>query len=127
MLKILMEACIFSALAREREAKADLKQKRKWGGDSSLLCMVANNEDSQCGALRLLMENGCDVNATWSAHSMLFSTALKASLCLRVEPFARWRAWVARCCRTARCRSYPSCKARHHCSWAESVSKKGPQ
>ena len=61
------------------EAKADLKQKRRWGGDSSLLCMVANNEDSQCGALRLLMENGCDVNATWSAHSTLFSTALKAA------------------------------------------------
>eukprot|EP00434_Breviolum_minutum_P006396 symbB.v1.2.005644.t1/scaffold331.1/size227729/4 len=59
------------------EAKANLVQKHRWGGDSSLLCMVANNEDSQCEALQLLLDNGCNVNANWTAHSAFFKGTLK--------------------------------------------------
>mmetsp|Transcript_62041 Transcript_62041/g.101468 ORF Transcript_62041/g.101468 Transcript_62041/m.101468 type:complete len:682 (-) Transcript_62041:67-2112(-) len=59
------------------EARANLTQKNRWGGESSLLCMVANNEDSQCEALNLLLDGGCDVNAKWTAHTSLFAGALK--------------------------------------------------
>lgn len=59
------------------EGGAKLTQKHRWGGESSLLCMVANNEDSQCEALQVLLDCGCEVNTTWNAHTQFFAGALK--------------------------------------------------
>eukprot|EP00930_Biecheleria_cincta_P068183 TRINITY_DN5537_c0_g4_i1.p1 TRINITY_DN5537_c0_g4~~TRINITY_DN5537_c0_g4_i1.p1 ORF type:complete len:662 (+),score=94.37 TRINITY_DN5537_c0_g4_i1:82-2067(+) len=59
------------------KAKAVLEERRQWGGESALLCLIANNEDSQKEAMQLLLDHGCSVNASWTPHTCFFKCMLK--------------------------------------------------
>jgi len=74
------------------DAKASANNVEFWGGQSSLLCCLAQNENANCDAARLLLQEGHDVNArfrpqnrTWKMMLQVMRLAAKVdnSTCTR--------------------------------------------
>lgn len=69
------------------DARASIGEQHFWGGKSSLLCLLALNEGANLtGAARLLLEQGCDVNARFRAQTRTWKMMLQGMrLAARVD------------------------------------------
>lgn len=67
--------CLDMDEARTRPAQ---RESQRVVRDQAWVACEANNEDSQCEALQVLLDCGCEVNTTWNAHTQFFAGALKA-------------------------------------------------
>jgi len=60
------------------DAGAIMQKGDIWGSEGLMMALVCNNEDSEEGALRLLLARGCDPNIPWQAHDLKWSMMMKA-------------------------------------------------
>uniref|UniRef100_A0A7S1LZR5 Uncharacterized protein n=1 Tax=Alexandrium catenella TaxID=2925 RepID=A0A7S1LZR5_ALECA len=60
------------------EAKADVSSPKFWGGEESMLCLLASNENVNNDAAHFLLSQGCKVNGCWRPQKLPLGAILKA-------------------------------------------------
>merc|ERR1719277_209981 len=60
------------------DAKASANNQQFWGGQSALICCLAQNENANCDAARLLLKEGHDVNARFRPQNSTWKMMLQA-------------------------------------------------
>mmetsp|Transcript_172516 Transcript_172516/g.547700 ORF Transcript_172516/g.547700 Transcript_172516/m.547700 type:complete len:665 (-) Transcript_172516:118-2112(-) len=56
----------------------DVRQARRWGGEGTLLCLMALCEDPDIEAAQLLLQKGCDPNVPWKSTGCVWKSFFKA-------------------------------------------------